>query len=1230
MTMNFRTHADTPTQTPACHLWFDMEAIQTVLVWLTLCLQGLLSRELYVRPDASVRCPSDPCLSLSEYAENQARYFASGDSFLFLGGGEHVLNASVTLVNVTGISLTSVESTARLSMLSEVSLSWVDSRQVLVSSLDVRYQGRANNSSAFLFNNSKDIQIRNVQFTGLNVGQNRSRAIGFIQTTAEVVNCSFFCGYSNNGGAIWVEESTVTFSGTNVYTNNTADVSGGAIYSTNSVLAFQGSNTFLNNSAITLITNSVSGGGAIFTTGGSYTTMSGFSHFRGNGPVDPDAFLSGGALNLFNSTLIIRDRAIFERNSGTYAGAMQGYNSNIYLEGHMTFTDNRYAGCISLFISNFTCDGEFNFTNNEIVVTEGFGSVLYAENSTLSLFGKIRFEKNTALNGVGGAVFTFNSRMRFHGDIHFVGNYAAGDIGGAVCLDRSSLECEGNITFSNNTAEYRGGGVYAIDSVVTTTGNSSFVGNMAVEGGGMGFEGSSELVLKSPVNMNFYRNQAETNGGAILVLDSSSIAQCQNISVQRRDCFFRVESDGSSSMDVTLDFTGNTAMNAGSLLYGGSLQLCRVRVDGKQVKTDSLQYLQNISSFEDSNSGISSDPLKVCFCNSSGADCVARQVKELSIHRGELLTLSVITVGQEDMPVPSTLRGYIRNNDETTELVPQSHMINGTCTNVTFRLYTEDTSKVMILYPDGPCGNTDNTRRKVSISLYPCPPGFELVGNRCECEERLLELNSTNMCNIDTLLVERPGNTWIKPLYDEDQSYIGFVLHPNCPFTYCKPAEESVLLDFSSNNSDSQCSNNRSGILCGACRVGHSVILNDYHCAICHNKSISLFLFFAFAGVALIIVLLGLHMTVAAGTINGLILYANIVNVNGVIFFPHDRTNILTVFISWLNLDLGIQTCLYDGLTFYSYAWLEYAFPLYLWFLIGAIVVSIKISARVGRLFGSNPMAVLATVILMSYTKLLQTAIFALSYTNLEYPDGSRKKVWLFDANITYLEGKHISLSIAALCVVFLLLIPYLLLLLFGYRLQKYSGMRAFFWFNKFKPLLDAYYAPYRKQTRYWPGLMLLIRACLYLAFSFNALGNVSANLVAISSVFTVLAIIPWLSNRIYEKFYNDVLEASFILNICILSTATYHVISAGGKQDVVTYLSVGIAFVQFMGIVVYHTYVRINKTMAHKYLTSAKEKMKKWAATFKSEKMTPQDKKTIPFTTSVVELREPLLEDTL
>ena len=74
-----------------------------------------------------------------------------------------------------------------------------------------------------------------------------------------------------------------------------------------------------------------------------------------------------------------------------------------------------------------------------------------------------------------------------------------------------------------------------------------------------------------------------------------------------------------------------------------------------------------------------------------------------------------------------------------------------------------------------------------------------------------------------------------------------------------------------------------------------------------------------------------LHLTVAAGTLHGLIFYTNIVAANHHILFPQTPNNPASIFIAWLNLDLGIQTCFYSGMDVYAKTWLEFVFPVYIW-----------------------------------------------------------------------------------------------------------------------------------------------------------------------------------------------------------------------------------------------------------------------------------------------------------
>ncbi len=231
-------------------------------------------------------------------------------------------------------------------------------------------------------------------------------------------------------------------------------------------------------------------------------------------------------------------------------------------------------------------------------------------------------------------------------------------------------------------------------------------------------------------------------------------------------------------------------------------------------------------------------------------------------------------------------------------------------------------------------------------------------------------------------------------------------------------------------------------------------------------------------------------------------------------------------------------------------------------------------------------MAVLATLILLSYTKLLQTVIIALSFTHLEYPDGTTKVVWLLDGNVEYFEGKHLILVVFSSAILIFIFLPFTLFLMFGYHFLGFSDKRGFTWLNKFKPLLDAYYGPYQTQTRYWTGLMLLLRACLYLTFVLNEVKNFNANLLAILTVFSVIIAIPWLHRGgIYKWLYLDLLEASFVLNICLLTAVTYHIKSVGGDQALVTTIFVGIAFAEFIVIVNFHFFQQIYKYPYAKHL---------------------------------------------
>ena len=207
--------------------------------------------------------------------------------------------------------------------------------------------------------------------------------------------------------------------------------------------------------------------------------------------------------------------------------------------------------------------------------------------------------------------------------------------------------------------------------------------------------------------------------------------------------------------------------------------------------------------------------------------------------------------------------------------------------------------------------------------------------------------------------------------------------------------------------------------------------------------------------------------------------------------------------------------------------WLQFVFPLYVWALVGMIILGSRYSKRIAKMFGKNPIAVLATLFLLSYAKLLRTVIAALSYTSLKYSNNSQVAVWLYDGNIQYLSLKHIPLfAFAVICLIFLF-VPYAILLTFSQWLHFKSEWKIVSWISrKTKPFLDAYHAPYTGRHRYWTGLMLLVRFFLFLASIFNALGDTTANLLTVAVVtVALLMLIALFGNKVYKNWYLSFLE---------------------------------------------------------------------------------------------------------
>ncbi len=383
-------------------------------------------------------------------------------------------------------------------------------------------------------------------------------------------------------------------------------------------------------------------------------------------------------------------------------------------------------------------------------------------------------------------------------------------------------------------------------------------------------------------------------------------------------------------------------------------------------------------------------------------------------------------------------------------------------------------------------------------------------------------------------------------------------------------------------------------------------------------------------------------MTISHGTLNGLIFYANVVSISGLTRLQNCSIHpILSIFIAWVNLDFGVETCFYSGMNTYQKTWLQFAFPLYIWLLVGAIIIASHYLTTVMKMFGRNNMALLATLFLLSYTKILKTIITALSFTEVLQGSAENRnvplmpyKVWTYDSNIEYLKGKHVPLFAVTLVLLIFLFLPYILLLTFGQCVNStpvrtrcvLRCIRS----SAFISIMDAYQAPYTKKHRYWTGLMLLTRCALFLGFvaSYNDDENSYITVLVLTAVY-IFTLKMTCAMKVDKNKYMNILEVCFLVNLLIISATLYSSRdSRSGTICKCTSASISVSMVIFIGILFYHSYLKISNTMWYASIKAAT--LKKWQtmnhhADPLEDDNPPNVMQQMPTTTSV-ELREALL----
>ena len=563
----------------------------------------------------------------------------------------------------------------------------------------------------------------------------------------------------------------------------------------------------------------------------------------------------GTALVVNNTSITIIGNSEFTHNHCEFncagGGAVLALSSNLTFTGNTTFFENfaysmrYYVDGGAIYASDNTIvhfNGNNNFTSNYAKL--GQGCAIYSSvNTSLSFNGTNNFINNSAggvYGGVGAIYTVFNTVLSFNGTSNFIRNSANGGGGAIYTSDNTTLSFHGSSNFVDNSA-YQGGAIYAYFSSTLTfnrtidfTNNGPHDGDDVVAYGGGVLIGFKSIFSILPNTTIYWKNNHATLGGAIHILDASSLSYCTSVAayVEREHCFFQLPGQNlSSNIDVQLVFENNFANAAGSLLYGGAIDNCKLDSLLHSYSSGKVfdMLVHNGDADYNSISTISSNPFYICPCEHNHPVCNIRQIKHTA-YPGETFQVSVVAVGQREGTISTTVRGvsydnYYLLNSEYLQ------MVNNSCTKLNYTVFSLSQNVFIDLQADGsPCSKYDNAEElRIFVTLnQTCPTGFDISEpiNSCVCEPRLAKYAGRHQCNITNGLGQITRNSgqqfWVG--YEDQSNQL--ILHPHCPFDYC--INSTVV--FPLNNTVMQCAGNRSGLLCGACKKGYSSVLSTFQC----------------------------------------------------------------------------------------------------------------------------------------------------------------------------------------------------------------------------------------------------------------------------------------------------------------------------------------------------------------------------------------------------------------
>ena len=522
---------------------------------------------IYIRP-MNVQCPSESCLTLSQFAQNTT---VEHKSVVFLPG-DHNLDTEIVVANISMVFMIPNSSLVTIHCQNMTYFKFYKIKYLLIMGLN--FIGCTNNKvisvNQCVIQNSVFLSQQNIP---------GGTALDVILANTEIKNCSFVHNfgsyrgpmkiadasvYAYIGGAVIANQSNITIMESRFEGNN-AEI-GGAIFATLGTIVKIKNSTFKKNT-VTCLTVCV--GGILYFESGFFLAGSTMSQHRTNATItgseisnnfglimvahnssvsftstffsnNSDLSMTGGVVEVLagsDMTLISCEFAYHLLRFGSSIIALYGNFNSLIIHGSL-FHHNIMAihGAVlfsqnhgNIFINQSTIRNNHN-QGSGVLVAQNNGNMTIINSEFANCTGNILvFELfiNVTINSSLfhhhaanhlGVLYASKLCTIILNDCKFVNSTAY--FGGAIIAELGTSVHITNNTFANNTVTGHGGVIVLRNSCTANVINSEFVNNGAADSGGVVFAQNS-----CTININGCKvwNSVAYQGGAIVAVIQSNV-----------------------------------------------------------------------------------------------------------------------------------------------------------------------------------------------------------------------------------------------------------------------------------------------------------------------------------------------------------------------------------------------------------------------------------------------------------------------------------------------------------------------------------------------------------------------------------------------------------------------------------------------------------------------------------------------------------------------------------